>query len=83
MCAKKVDSFVDQRSYVREKGRREGREEGSQAMCRTFLTRLLERDIGPVPKVVVERINAAQPDQLQDWLDLVIDGERPAALLEP
>lgn len=80
MYARKFDTFEDQLMY---EFREEYRQEGSQVANRRILTRLLERDIGPLSAAAVERVNAAGPDQLQEWLDQVIDGKRPEALLKP
>ncbi|CAN7709203.1 Rpn family recombination-promoting nuclease/putative transposase [Pseudoduganella sp. LjRoot289] len=91
MHVREFATFTDQLKFEveqeslkkgRKLGRQEGLQEGLQA-ARRILIRLLERDSGPLSATTIERVRAAEPDQLQEWLDQVIDGKRPVALLEP
>jgi len=63
-------------------GRREGLETGRRQALGATLRRLLERDHGRLPLAAIKKVASANPEQLQEWLDQVIDGNRPAALLE-
>lgn len=75
-------TFADQLKFEAvQKGLQDGREEGRQALCHA-LRRLLERDVGPLPPAALERLAAADSEQLQEWLDQVIDRKRPGALLD-
>lgn len=65
------------REWIAE-GRAEGRTEG-QAHA---LTRLLARRFGPLPDTVRARVEAADPDTLDDWLDRVLDAPTLDAVFE-
>jgi predicted transposase YdaD len=56
-----------------EKFKAEGRAEGkAEAMAATLL-KLLSRRFGPVPSGIEQRVRSAGTDQLDAWLDAVID----------
>lgn len=80
MYARRFDTFEDQLAYELKQ---KSRQEGLQAGLQHNLTRLLVRDSGPLPAAAVKRISIADPEQLQEWLDQVIEGQRPTALLDP
>ena len=46
------------------------------------LTRLLERRFGPLPRTVRERVAAADPGELDAWLDRILDADSLAAVFE-
>ena len=56
-----------------QQGRREGRQEGRQEGRRGMLLRLLTRRFGPLPAATEERIERATPDQLDRWVDRIVD----------
>jgi len=56
---------------IAEKWLQEGRQEGEA----NSLARLLERRFGAVPDAVRERVATASLEQLDTWLDAVIDAE--------
>ena len=59
------------RAEGREEGRAEGREEGRAAGRLEgeylLLTKQLEKRFGPLPDRIIERLNTAQPEQLEQW----------------
>jgi predicted transposase YdaD len=63
-------------------GRQEGRQEGRGQVLGEVLQRMLEHEGQPLSPAAIGKLAAASPDQLQEWLDQVIDGQRPAALLD-
>lgn len=66
----------------RQEGRREGRQEARGQVLGEVLQRMLEHKRGPLSPAAIGKLAAASPAQLQEWLDQVIDGQRPAALLD-
>jgi len=58
-----------------QEGRQEGIQEGMQKGEANTLARLLERRFGAVPDAVRERVATASLEQLDTWLDTVIDAE--------
>jgi len=59
----------------RQEGRQEGWQEGRQEGEANTLVRLLERRFGAVPDSVRKRVATASPEQIDTWLDTVIDAE--------
>ena len=57
------------------KGRAEGVAEGEAKGEAKSLTRLLERRFGPLPAAVKARVDGADLDQLDVWLDRVLDAK--------
>ena len=51
----------------------EGKAEGALLGQRRTLLRLLERRFGPVPSPTRARIEAASTEQLEDWLDRILE----------
>ena len=66
MIAERVESWTQQ--WLRQ-GRQEGRQEG----CGLSLKRLLARRFGPLSADILARIDHATPEQLDRWLDNVLD----------
>ena len=60
-----------------ERGKTEGKAEGEAKS----LLRLLERRFGPLPEWARERVSAASVEQLDAWLDGVLDARSPDDLL--
>jgi len=54
-------------------GRQEGLVVGKAAGIAESLTRLLERRFGALPRSVRDRIVGARPEQVEIWLDAVLD----------
>jgi hypothetical protein len=57
------------------KGRAEGEASGMARGKKQDLTRLLERRFGPLSQPIKERIVKARLDQLDAWIDRVLDAE--------
>ncbi|MFZ4536861.1 DUF4351 domain-containing protein [Propionivibrio sp.] len=47
------------------------------------LQRLLNKRLGPLPAEVAAQISAAGPEQIEAWLDLVLDAADLAAIFPP
>ena len=60
---------------LRDEGRVEGRVEGQVEGEAKSLTRLLERRFGPLPAAVKSRIDGADINQLDAWIDRVLDAK--------
>lgn len=56
-----------------EKGVQQGKLEGKLEGEAAALQRLLSRRFGPLPSNVIARIDSATPDQIESWLDAVLD----------
>ncbi len=65
-----------------ERGKARGLAEGLEQGEERGLTRLLERRFGPLPRTVRERVAAAELDELDAWLDRILDADSLAAVLE-
>jgi flagellar biosynthesis/type III secretory pathway protein FliH len=81
-----AEMYIDQgRALGRDEGRNEGRAEGEQngklESARTILLRLLRRRVKRVPPKIEARVAATTSmDDLQNWLDNVIDAKTLAAV---
>ena len=62
------------------RGKAEGKAEGLAEGEAKSLTRLLERRFGPLPRPVRDRIAAASLEQLDTWLDAILDAPSLKAL---
>lgn len=74
---------IERDPYLAElvrKGRIEGEARGEAKGEAKALLRLLERRFGPVSADWRERVMAADPEQIEGWLDRVIDAPTPEAL---
>jgi len=58
-----------------QEGIQEGMQKGMQKGEANTLVRLLERRFGAVPDAVRERVATASLEQLDTWLDAVVDAE--------
>jgi predicted transposase YdaD len=58
-----------------EQGEQQGIEKGIAQGERKLLLRLLERRFGELPEAVVDRVNAANGEQLERWADQILDAE--------
>ena len=65
-----------------QKGRQEGRQEGSTTEARNILLRQLRRRFGEVPAEIETRLNSANREQLEDWIDRVYEVETVAAVFD-
>lgn len=70
----------DAREEGREEGRQEGRQEGLAVAKASALDRLLTRRFGP-PWATL-RLQQATPEQLDTWLDRVLDTPTLQAVLD-
>ncbi|MDO4231453.1 MAG: Rpn family recombination-promoting nuclease/putative transposase [Lautropia sp.] len=61
------------RQEGREEGREEGRAEGAQQAHTLILQRLLTRRFGELPAQALQQIQQATPQQLEAWIDRVLD----------
>jgi hypothetical protein len=61
------------RKQGRTEGRREGRREGRKEGAGAALVRLLERRFGVLPAAVTARVSRASTDEIEGWLDRVLD----------
>jgi predicted transposase YdaD len=57
----------------RKEGRTEGRKEGHKEGERAALLRLLERRFGALPEAVTARVADASTNEIESWLDRVLD----------
>src|SRR5690554_5061083 len=78
MLAERIEGWFDeaeQRGLQKglEKGRQEGRQEGLQTGEAMALRRLLDKRFGPLPANVDSRIDEASQEQVEAWLDKIID----------
>lgn len=55
------------------RGRKEGRKEGHKEGEGAALLRLLERRFGALPEAVTRRVADASTDEIEGWLDRVLD----------
>ncbi len=67
----------------RQEGRREGRQEGRQEGEALALQRLLARRFGEVSPAVLDRIGAASREQIEAWLDRVLEAPTLEAVFAP
>lgn len=58
-----------------------GMEKGRQKEALTILTRQLRRRFGDLPEWALERLNQADPEQLEDWAERIFDADDLAQLL--
>ena len=69
-----------------ERGKAEGLElgkaEGLELGKAEGLTRIMERRFGPLSSTVRDRIAAAGPDELDAWLDRVLDADSPEEVFD-
>jgi predicted transposase YdaD len=63
------------------KGKADGKTEGETLGKANSLKRLLRRRFGPLPNWAAERIDVASSEQLDTWLDQVLDADRLDALI--
>jgi predicted transposase YdaD len=66
----------------REQGRVEGRAEGKAEGKAETLLRLLDRRFNGVPKAYRTQVLAANADQLDAWIDAVLDAENIDAVFD-
>ena len=66
---------------AREEGRQEGREEGLALAKASALNRLLTRRFGPLPEWALLRLQQAPADQVDTWLDRILDAPTLQAVL--
>lgn len=62
-------------------GMEKGRQEGRQKEALTILTRQLRRRFGDLPEWALERLNQADPEQMEDWAERIFDAADLAQLL--
>lgn len=55
-----------------QEGFQEGRQEGRQESIKQALLRQLQRRFGEQPSALVERVEAASPEQLDPWIDRIV-----------
>ena len=60
----------------------EGLERGLEQGEARGLTRLLERGFGPLPRTVRDRVAAADLDELDAWLDRILDADSLDAVFD-
>ena len=65
-----------------ERGKAEGLELGKAEGLERGLTRIMERRFGPLSSTVRDRIAAAGPDELDAWLDRVLDADSPEEVFD-
>ncbi len=58
-----------------------GMEKGRQKEALTILTRQLRRRFGDLSEWALERLNQADPEQLEDWAERIFDADDLAQLL--
>ena len=63
------ETFPDWSVQYVKQGRQEGRLEGKAEV----LSRQLTRRFGPLPPAITERLTSATADQLDLWIDRVLD----------
>jgi len=63
--------------YIKDKGFQEGRQEGRQVI----LERLLVRRFGPLPEWGSEQLASATSEQLDRWIDRVLEADSIQAVL--
>jgi flagellar biosynthesis/type III secretory pathway protein FliH len=71
MLADKVEEWA--KAYIAE-GRQEGLKEGRQEGEILALQKQLSRKFGVISIALTEKIANATPDQIDVWLDRVVDG---------
>ena len=59
----------------RQEGLQEGRLEGRQEGEQSLLQKLLTKRFGPLPEAVLEQIRSASTEQIDAWVDRVLDAE--------
>ncbi len=70
---------------AREEGREEGLEEGARKglmLARATLTRLLSRRFGPPPEWALARMQEASIEQIDMWLDRILDAPTLEAVFD-
>ena len=61
------------RTEGRKEGLKEGRKEGRKEGERAALLRLLERRFGALPEALTARVADASTNEIESWLDRVLD----------
>jgi hypothetical protein len=61
----------------------QGLEQGLVRARRQVLERLMSVKFGPLPAAVSARIEAADLELLDNWLERILDAETPDAVVEP
>ena len=69
----RAEGLVEGKAEGLVEGKVEGKAEGLVEGKAATLTRLLERRFGPLPRELASRISAADLDELDTWLDRVLD----------
>ncbi len=67
----------------RQEGRQQGRQEGLQQGEALALQKLLAKRFGAVTPAVLEAIAHASPEQIEIWLDRLLDAENMEAVFAP
>ena len=78
----KVAGLAEGKATGLAEGKATGLAEGEARGRAASLARLLQRRFGPLPPAVQARIAAASPDELDNWLDQVLDGPSLEAIFE-
>ncbi|MGM0785810.1 MAG: Rpn family recombination-promoting nuclease/putative transposase, partial [Pseudomonadota bacterium] len=85
----RLNSLVEDRDMLAEnlenlvkKERLEGRQEGRQEGERRLLQRLLRKRFGELPEWAMQKLEAAEADQLEAWADEVLVADSLEELLE-
>ena len=71
---------MEARAAGRSEGKSEGRTEGRTEEARRMLARLLTRRFGVSATEVDERLQAATLEQLEAWIDRILDADSVDAL---
>ena len=77
----KAEGEAEGEAKCKAKGKAEGKAEGETLGKANSLKRLLRRRFGPLPDWAGARIDTASSEQLDTWLDQVLDADRLDALI--
>ena len=76
MLAERIESWTKEWwEQGLQKGREEGKEEGLYLGELQTLQRLLTKRFGPLPEAVQVRLSTASREEIERWLDRVLDAQ--------
>jgi predicted transposase YdaD len=79
---KAEQAYMTAAQQIEQRGREEGREKGRTEGQATIVLHLLERRFGPLPTDAIERVQHAQPNELERFADRVLTASSLEEVLE-
>jgi hypothetical protein len=76
-----IDCFAMLAQYIKNKGFKEGIQQGMQQGKYKLLERILIGRFGALPEWAIQRLESATPEQLDRWAERVLMSESPQGVL--